>query len=1115
MTEPTKTWSKLSLEAKRRLLAEKLRERADRPYAEQALSHGQRALWFVHQFAPQSPAYNVIFAAKILSPVDVRALEAAFQGLVDRHASLRASFPVKNGEPIARVEKELLVPFQVVDASTWSDDELVAAARRESERPFDLLDPPLRVGFFHAEPHPVIVATFHHIAMDGWSLWVCLSELSELYASSAAGRAPRLPEPQCDFADFLRWQDELLTSSEGERQRAYWLEELGGELPLLNLPTDKARPRMQRFRGASQRFAIGDFVSRELRSFSQSEGTTIQMGLFTLFQILLFRHTHQPEFPIGTLSSGRTRQELEEVVGYLANPLVLRTRLDTDTTFRSALKRTREKMLDAFDRQDYPFPLLVDALAPERDPSRSSLFQVLFVFEKAQRLANEGASAFIVGESGACMELGDLALSPLPFTAQHEGQFDLILLMAELDGKLAGYFDYSEDLFERSTIARLTARFETLAASAVRSPDELVSKLALLGEEERRALTEWNETDVDYPPACLHELFAAHVLRDPHAIAAVFEEETLTYQALNERANTLAHYLLELGISPEIPVAVCVHRSLDIVIGMLGIMKAGGAYLPIDPAYPIERRLYMLDDSDAPVLLTHNSLRDDFAEYGGRIVCLDGDGDELATRATTNPQTEVAASDLAYVIYTSGSTGRPKGVLVEHRGMSTLSREQQRLFGVGPGSRVLQFSSISFDASIFEMVMALGSGASLYLGRRESLLPGRALLEKLRSERIQIVTLPPSALMNVPVAELPDLRTITVAGEACPGELVERWVHGRRFFNLYGPTEATIWSTFAECTTSASPPPIGTPIANTQVYILDANGEEVPLGVTGELCIGGVALARGYLNLPKLTAEKFVTRPIPGREDQRLYRTGDLARRREDGNIEFLGRLDFQVKVRGFRIELAEIESVLGSHPDVNEVCVVVRADGGGDERLVGYVVPHGSRPIPPGELRNHAKQKLPEFMVPAAFVSLDAFPMTPSGKIDRSGLPAPESQPRVHEAVVAPKGELEKRIASVWRELLKIDDVGVDDNFFEIGGNSLLITRANAKLEDLLGRSVPIVDMFRFPTIRELALRLGNDLVADERGEHDRSEGLVSGRERLQRQRRRRTRTTSDRAGD
>jgi amino acid adenylation domain-containing protein len=1099
MTKRSSDWAGLTPDAKRRLLEQKLRERAERSYWEWPLSPGQRALWFVQKLAKESPAFNVIFAAKILSPVDLAALRTAFRGLVARHPPLRATFPMKDGEPIARIEKELEIPFDVVDAARWSEPELVNELRAESERPFDLASPSMRVRFYSHEPHPFLVATFHHIVMDGWSLWLFLSELSELYQAAKAGRTSRLSEPRHDFRDFLRYQEELLSSSEGERQRAFWLEELRLGLPALNLPTDKVRPPVQRYRGASHRFALDEASSKKLRALLKSEGATLPMGLLTLFQMLLFRYTRQEMFPVGTLSSGRTRSELEDIVGYLANPLVLRAEVQSGASFRTLLKRTRERMLDAFDHQDYPFPLLVESLAPERDPSRSPLFQVLFVFEKPQRLEREGATAFILGETGRSMELGDLALEPLPFTAQHEGQFDLVLLMSELDGKLAGYFDFSEDLFEAETIGRLTGHFETLVAGAVESPDQPVSRLSLLTGAEERSLAAWNETDVDYPLACLHRLFETHVERDPDAVAVVFEGEKLNYGELNERANRLAHTLLELGIEPDVPVALSIERSFSLVVGMLGIMKAGGAYLPIDPSYPAERRAFMLEDSNAPVLLTQVSLRSECAGYRGRILCLDAAGSEVTEGRSGNPESGVGPSNLAYVIYTSGSTGRPKGVLVEHRGLSTLAGEQQRLFGVGPGSRVLQFSSMSFDASIFEIVMALASGGSLHLGRRESLLPGPPLLEKLRSEAIQIVTLPPSALMNLPPSELPALRTVTVAGEACPAELVERWAPGRRFFNLYGPTEATIWSTFAECTPCSGSPPIGRPIANTRVYILDPDGQQVPVGVPGELCIGGIGLARGYLERPRLTEEKFAAGPVGGR----LYRTGDLVRRRVEGDIEFLGRLDFQVKLRGFRIELGEVENALGAHPDVNEVCCVVRTDATGEPTLVAYVVPRGSDPISASNLRGFLKPRLPEFMVPGAFVSLDGFPLMASGKVDRSALPAPEYQKPEAHGQALPVGELEETIASVWRDLLRVDRVGVHDNFFEIGGNSLLIGRANARLTALLARDVPIVDLFRFPTIRALANHLGHvpsdeEVRSGSKVRERKQQSLLSGRARL-----------------
>jgi amino acid adenylation domain-containing protein len=583
-------------------------------------------------------------------------------------------------------------------------------------------------------------------------------------------------------------------------------------------------------------------------------------------------------------------------------------------------------------------------------------------------------------------------------------------------------------------------------------------------------------------------------VQQPNATAIIFEDQRLTYQKLDQRANQLAHYLQELGVGPEVLVGVCMERSPELVVALLGILKAGGAYLPLDPANPKARLAFMLEDAQVPVLLSQRSLVESLPQHSARVISLDTDWASIAQERAEKPTSGVTVDNLAYAIYTSGSTGRPKGGLIAHRGLISLSEAQIRAFGVGPGHRVLQFSSLSFDASIFETVMALGSGAALCLATRDVLLPGPGLIRLLRDLSITIVTLPPSVLAALPVEELPALETITVAGEACSADLVARWATNRRFFNLYGLTETTIWTTMAECTDGSRTPPIGRPIANTQVYLLDDHFLPVPVGVPGELYIGGVSVGRGYLNRPGLTAEKFIPNPFGDEPGTRLYRTGDLARYLPDGDIEFLGRIDHQVKIRGFRIELGEIEAVLSQHPVVKDAVVVASPTIGdgrgepGDKRLVAYVVTNRDQQLTAGELRGFLKERVPDYMVPAVFMFLDELPLMPSGKVDRRALPAPEGvRPELEAAYVAPQTEIEQTIAKVWREALGVDKVGVYDNFFDLGGHSLLVVQVRDKLQKAFGCDLPIVEMFRYPTIDALVkyLRQEEDLSAENIREH------------------------------
>ncbi|MCC3433251.1 MAG: amino acid adenylation domain-containing protein, partial [Microcoleus sp. PH2017_04_SCI_O_A] len=621
--------------------------------------------------------------------------------------------------------------------------------------------------------------------------------------------------------------------------------------------------------------------------------------------------------------------------------------------------------------------------------------------------------------------------------------------------------------------------FQTLLEGIVSNPEQKISELPLLTEWERQQLVAWNNTATDYPQnACIHQLFEEQVERSPDAIALVFEDQQLTYKELNQRANQLAHYLGKLGVTAEIMVGICVERSLEMVVGLLGILKAGGAYVPLDPAYPPERLALMLEDAQVPVLLTQRRLVESLPKHQARVVCLDTDWEIIERQSEENPECSLTSENLAYVIYTSGSTGKPKGVLVGHRGLCNLAIAQIQIFDVQPNSRVLQFASLSFDVATSDWVIALCSGATLCIAINNALLAGSDLIEVLRDRAITHIELPVAVLGVVPFEELSTLQTIIVGGETVSVDVVAKWAPGRRFFNAYGPTESTVCATIAECTDSQEPPSIGRPIANTQVYLLDAHLQLVPIGIPGEIYIGGAGLARGYLNRPELTAERFIPNPFSNEPGSRLYKTGDLARYLPDGNIEFLGRIDHQVKIRGFRIELGEIEAVLSQHPDVQESLVISRSDVSGNQRLVAYIISNlGLEHTDFGSWRNFLKQKLPDYMVPSSFVFLPNFPLTPNGKVDRKALPEPEAiNPELSATYVAPQTEIEQNIATVWQQLLHLEKVGVDDNFFDLGGHSLLMAQAHSQLREVVDRDVSIVEMFKYPTIRSLAKYLSEE---------------------------------------
>jgi amino acid adenylation domain-containing protein len=896
----------------------------------------------------------------------------------------------------------------------------------------------------------------HHIVSDGWSMGVFLRELVVLYEAFYKGHPSPLEELPIQYADFAMWQREWLEEEELETQLAYWEGQLAG-VPVLELPTDRPRPAAPSHQGAQQSLLLPKEFSESLKALSRQEKVTLFMTLLAAFEVLLYRYTGQEDIAVGTPIANRTRTEIEELIGFFVNTLALRTDLSGDPTFRELVARVREVTLEAYAHQDLPFEKLVEELRPERNLSHPPLFQVGFGLQDA---AGEGVA------------VGEVAVEPVEVD-KGTAKFDLTLSMVEGAEGLRGTVEYSTDLFDAGTMARMLGHYRTLLEGIVANPNRRLSELPLLTEAERhRMLVEWNDTAVAYSEdSCIHELFEAQVARTPETVAVVFEGQQLTYRELNGRASQLARYLRALGVGPEVLVGICVERSLEIAVGILGILKAGGAYVPLDPMYPRERLAFMLDDTRTPVVLTQERLLERLPQHEAEAVCLDRDWNAIAQHDDATPPVEATAENLAYVIYTSGSTGAPKGVQIAHRGLCNEIESVIRTFRPQQGDRVLHSVSFSFDAATSHMLMTLCSGATLYVASEDSRLDSAGLAQMLREHGITHVSLPASVLAALPYEELPALETISVGAEACSAELVARWAPGRRFFNAYGPTEATIVATVVECTDGDRKPPIGRPIANTQVYILDHHMQPLPIGVPGELHIGGAGLARGYLNSPELTKEKFIPNPFSDESGARLYKTGDLARWLPDGNIEFLGRLDHQVKVRGFRIELGEIEGALRGYPAVQEDVVLAREDKPGDRRLVAYVVPDRESSLTVSKLRRFLWKKLPGYMVPSAFVFLDALPLTPNGKVDRRALPAPDAtRPDLEEVFVAPRTPIEELVTGVWAEALELEQVGIHDNFFDLGGHSLLATSVVSQLRDLFRVELPLRSLFEAPTVAEVS---------------------------------------------
>ncbi|MBD1822647.1 amino acid adenylation domain-containing protein [Cyanobacteria bacterium FACHB-DQ100] len=891
------------------------------------LSFAQERLWFLYQLAPNNPFYNVPAAIRLKGTVNRAALERSFNEIVRRHAALRTRFAVVDGQPVQVIEPDIKVDLSVVQLSNVTAPEQISQqlATTEAQRSFNLAtDSLLRITLLEfSSTEAMLLLTLHHIVADGWSLGVLVQELAHCYTAFVEERSPELPPLPMQYADFACWQRNWLQGEILEKQRSYWLKQLQ-DLPVLNLPSDRPRPTVQTYRGATYPLQFSLELTEQLEALSQQTGATLFMILLAAFQTLLHRYTAQEDIAIGVPIANRHRSEVEGLIGFFVNSLVMRSDLSGNPTFRELLEQVRKVALEAYEHQDLPFEKLVEELDPERDLSRNPLFQVAFALQNAPMQS---------------LELPGLTLEPAPLESAST-RFDLEVHLWEpahglrslwrSQAGLSGFISYSTDLFDRDRISRLVGHFQTLLERVVANPDDRLSDLPLLTPVEHQLLAQWNQTESQLQnDQCFHQIFEAQVQREPNAIALVSEQETLTYQQLNQRADRLAQTLRHLGVQADCLVGLCVDRSANLLIGILGILKAGGAYVPLDPNYPHDRLRFMLMDTQVSVLLTQSWLIDVLPESSAKIVCLDQPlplDEECAIASPPTPD------QLAYVIYTSGSTGTPKGVLLSHRGLCNVVEAQQRVFHLSRNSRVLQFSSLSFDASIFEIALALGSGSTLYIPSKSAQLPGIALIRYLQDNAITHALLTPAVLAVLPSADLPALRVLITGGEACSQQVIDRWAVDRLFFNAYGPTETTIWSTVAELHPGDPPLSIGRPIVNTQVYLLDTHLNPVPVGIPGELYIGGVGLSRGYLNRSELTTDRFIHK-----KDLRLYKTGDRACYRPDGSIEFLGRVDDQIKIRGFRVELGEIEATLQRHPAIQDAAVLASGATSNEMRLVAY----------------------------------------------------------------------------------------------------------------------------------------------------------------------------------
>jgi amino acid adenylation domain-containing protein len=1098
--------SHLSDEAKRALLAQLLQQKTRVPDASTPLSYGQRAWWFLYQLEPLNAAYNIMLPARIISAVDVEALRRAFAQLVERHALLRTTFTIENGKPVQKVAAKGKIELRVVDAADWDEEHLRGVLSEEAHRPFDLEQGPvMRLNLYQrSEREHILLMAVHHIAFDLWSLVIFMHELRELYAAAIEQRTAQLPPLKYQYADYVRWQENLLAGEKGAQLLDYWQKQLAGELPTLNLPAYRPRPTVQTYRGAARRFTINAELTRQLKDLGSTHGATLYVTLLAAYQVLLHRYSGQDEVLVGSLvAAGRNNVEFAKLVGFFDNQIVLRGDLSANPSFRDFLSQVRQTVLDAFEHQQYPFPLLVEKLQPARDASRAPIFQTMFILQKAQLPEELGLLGFGLGMTKARLELGKLTLESLDLSRRVAGglagQLDLTLMIADIEGQLEASLQYNPDILDEATIEQMAEQFQTLLSSIVKSPSARVNALPLLNETERqRQLVAWNDTASDYAwIPCLHRMFESQAERTPEAVAAVFRGERLSYRELNERANRVAHGLRAEGVGPEVRVGICFERSLEMLVAVVGVLKAGGAYVPLDPVYPKDRIAFMLEDMQARVLLTQEKLVAGLPPHAGRTLCLDSDWEMFAGQSAENPTAVTTNRNLAYIIYTSGSTGRPKGVMIDHLGAANTIVDMNERYGVGTGDRILALSSLSFDLSVYDMLGALAAGATIVVPNPSTTPDPAHWLELMSGEQVTIWNSAP-ALMELFIEyvsgnarPLPaSLRVVLMSGDWIPVKLpdqIKAQAPCVEVHSLGGATEASIWSiTFPihKVDPLWKSIPYGRPMVNQRFYVLDSDLQPAPVGVCGELYIGGIGVAQGYHNRQELTAEKFIPDAFSAEPGRRLYRTGDLGRYLPDGNIEFLGRIDGQVKVRGFRIELGEIETMLDQHPDVRENVVMMRKSPSGEKQLIAYVVPRQETAAAPAaaddplaarlnkdDLRAFLKEKLPEFMIPAAFMTLPGLPLTPNGKVDRGALPQPDpAQAQEGREMIAPRTPIEEVLAGLWTQVLNVEAVSMDDNFFELGGDSLLATQLITRLRHAFEVELPLHYLFESPTIAGLA---------------------------------------------
>jgi amino acid adenylation domain-containing protein len=1027
-------------------------------------SLAQRRLWFLDRLGGSTSAYNIHVGLWLYGPVDLPALHASLHEIVRRHESLRTTFRLVRNELIQVVAEDQTVALPVTSFSEEPEPlpRVYEHARRVVAAPFDLSTGPLfRAEVFRIAPEEsVLLCVMHHIITDAWSMQLFTKEMAVLYEAFSNGKSSSLPDLPIQYGDYSEWQHASFQTEDVQKHISFWKQTLQGSPPVLHLPQDKPRPAEQTLQGATSTFPVPPEIVAQVKTIAAQQQVTPFMLLLAAFKVLLYRYSGQTDMLVGIPVAGRSHLETEELIGFFVNTLALRDNLCGNPRFSDLLVQVRENMLAAFAHAEVPFEKVVEILRPERNLSYNPVFQVMFSAIKSPVESRD---------------FGNLKLFPYVVDAS-TSMFDLSMTLVEwMDGRWFTQIDYNTDLFESATIARMQQHFHNLLGAVTADPHKRIADLPLLStDEEHQFLVDFNSTQANFRhDVCLHHFFEEQVRRTPHRIALICGDEPVSYNQLNCQADGLATYLRRQGVGPDVLVGICADRGIDLLIGILGILKAGGAYVPLDPAYPQERLAFIVEDSHLKLIVTQKKFRDNFS--GSPVTCIDLDGRWPMAGVDPTRQANPTPENLAYVLFTSGSTGRPKGVALEHQNAANLIQWAQTVFTPQELSGTLFSTSICFDLSIFELFVPWSVGGAVIVA------PNAVSLTDLPAgKKVTLINTVPSIMAElVRAGAIPDsVLTVNLAGEPLPSSLVRdlySQTKVRNVYNLYGPTEAATYATCARVSRDADVT-IGKPIANTQAYILDRDSKLVPRGGQGELYLGGEGLARGYFGRPDLTAERFVHNPFSSEAGARLYRTGDLCRHRPDGNIEYLGRLDHQVKLRGFRIELGEIESVLERHESVRQAITVV-LENAGEKRIAAYVAAKPGHAIVVSQLHQHAEKTLPTYMVPAAFVVIEDFPLTPNGKVDRRALPVPERQART--TAIAPRNEMEARLRDIWEAILHVDPIGVTDNFFDLGGHSLLAARLMAELQNLTDEKIPLSAIFRAPTIESLALLLASDLVS------------------------------------